>query len=396
MTMFPAHRQNLRKKESFAGVGGYGGTCGGGRRYFEGDYDDCFISLGGGSDLMAEDESRTEISNNNEETQGSSSKDIHQEINKDEDGGWLQLSLGSGHVPSTSHYQHRPSDQISLGPRLVELDLLPGGSGSSSGGGESSSSQQLMMRPLTLTAPPPQQQQLSFQVPDFRGPFLTTAAPPTTITSLFLQPQHRAAGTTIDSVPAAMTYTHQYDYLPFRPYPQSMTTSTTVLNPPLSSSPSFSGSLEQVPGSGSGSYHGRPLHFHSGSLDVTAGPAARMDIRVVDPPRRPHSGVWFMLQASQNQTKEPYLPQVPKSYLRIRDGRTSTVGLLIKYLVNKLKLDSEFEIEITCKGQQLLPFMTLHHVRDNIWHNPRSDAVFSRTSTNIDDHLMVLKYGRIA
>ncbi|KAI3763443.1 hypothetical protein L2E82_13298 [Cichorium intybus] len=373
MTMFPVHRQNLRKKNSF---GCYGGACGGGRSYLEGEYD-CFISLGGASDLMAEDESKTEISINNEEAAGSSSKDIHEEINKEDDGGWLQLSLGGGHVQSTSHY-HRPDHQFSLGPRLVELDLLPGGSGSSSGGGGGggeTSSQQMMMRPLTLTAPPPQH--LSFQVSDFRGSLPITAPAPT----FFLQP-HR--GSAIDSVP--VTFTHQqYDnnFLPFRPYP-------LTLNPHLSSTPSFSGSLEQPPGSGS--YHGRPLHFHSG-LDVT-GPPPRMDLRVVDPPRRPHSGVWFILQASQNQTKEPYLPQVPKSYLRIKDGRM-TVRLLIKYLVNKLKLDSEFEVEITCKGQQLLPFLTLQHVRDNIWNSTKNDVVFPQSSTTID-HLMLLNYGRIA
>ncbi|KAI3720467.1 hypothetical protein L6452_21385 [Arctium lappa] len=248
--------------------------------------------------MADQDESRTEISNNNDqEAQGSSSKDIttiHQQIiNKDDvdDGGWLQLSLGSGHL------QHiRPTDQISLGPRLVELDLLPAGGSGTGGGGESSASQQLMMmRPLTLTAPS-QQQQLSFQVPDFRGPFLTTAAPPTPTTSLFLQPpQYRGGGTSTSVPAAAMTFTQQYDYLqPYRPYPLSM---SMTLNP--SSSPSFSGSLEQLPGSGSG--HGRPLHFQSAgsTLDVSAG---RMDMmRVVDPPPRPHSGVWFMLQASQNQ-----------------------------------------------------------------------------------------------
>ncbi|XP_023771810.1 protein LAX PANICLE 2 isoform X1 [Lactuca sativa] len=389
MTMFPVHRQNLRKKNSF---GCYGGACGGGRRYLEGEYD-CFISLGGASDLMAEDESRTEISINNEETAGSSSKqdNIHQEINKEDDGGWLQLSLGGGtHVQSTMSHNNY---QISLGPRLVELDLLPGGSGSSSGGGETSS-QQILMRPLNnLTAaplppPPPQHHHhhLGFQAPDFRSslPIITAAPSPT----FFLQ-QHRGspASTTIDSLPA-MTFIHhdqQYDnnFLPFRPYP-------LTLNPHLSSSPSFSGSLEQPPGSGS--YQGRPLHF-PGGLDIT-GPPPRIDLRVVDPPRRPHSGVWFILQASQNQTKEPYLPQVPKSYLRIKDGRM-TVRLLIKYLVNKLKLDSEFEVEITCKGQQLLPFMTLQHVRDNIWNSPRNEVVFPHSSATID-HLMLLNYGRIA
>ncbi|KAL5082753.1 hypothetical protein RYX36_011174, partial [Vicia faba] len=41
--------------------------------------------------------------------------------------------------------------------------------------------------------------------------------------------------------------------------------------------------------------------------------------------------------------KEPFLPQIPKNYLRIKDGRM-TVRLLMKYLVNKLKLENESEI----------------------------------------------------
>ncbi|KAJ0815284.1 putative E3 ubiquitin-protein ligase/polycomb group RING finger protein [Helianthus annuus] len=66
------------------------------------------------------------------------------------------------------------------------------------------------------------------------------------------------------------------------------------------------------------------------------------------------SGLWFILQPSQTQIKEPYLPQLPKRYLRIKDGRT-TVGLLIKYLVYNLQLDAEFEVIIT-----LLTFREYH------------------------------------
>ncbi|KAJ4879863.1 RING finger protein [Raphanus sativus] len=71
-----------------------------------------------------------------------------------------------------------------------------------------------------------------------------------------------------------------------------------------------------------------------------AGPSS--EFRVIDPPKRPHSGLWFLLQASQFQEKEPFLPQVDKSYLRIKDGRI-TVRLLIKYLMKKLQLDSDSE-----------------------------------------------------
>ncbi|KAJ8439098.1 hypothetical protein Cgig2_027024 [Carnegiea gigantea] len=67
-------------------------------------------------------------------------------------------------------------------------------------------------------------------------------------------------------------------------------------------------------------------------------------IRVIDPPpRTPHSGIWFMLLASHPQAKEPFLPQLPKRFLRIKDGRM-TVRLVMKYVANKLGLDSESEV----------------------------------------------------
>ncbi|CAH2072866.1 unnamed protein product [Thlaspi arvense] len=82
---------------------------------------------------------------------------------------------------------------------------------------------------------------------------------------------------------------------------------------------------------------------NNNSPDVVAGPSS--SFRVIDPPRRPHSGIWFLLQASQNQTREPFLPQIPKSYLRIKDGKM-TVRLLMKYLVNKLRLEHESQVFI--------------------------------------------------
>ncbi|CAA7039908.1 unnamed protein product [Microthlaspi erraticum] len=52
-----------------------------------------------------------------------------------------------------------------------------------------------------------------------------------------------------------------------------------------------------------GPYFGRsnfqPQLIGNSNPDVVAGPSS--SFRVIDPPRRPHSGVWFLLQASQNQ-----------------------------------------------------------------------------------------------
>ncbi|GFY99925.1 hypothetical protein Acr_13g0013250 [Actinidia rufa] len=59
----------------------------------------------------------------------------------------------------------------------------------------------------------------------------------------------------------------------------------------------------------------------------------------------------------------------------------------------------DFKIEITCRGQQLLPFLTLQHVRDNIWSSPR-DAVTTLLSdsstTTTTSHIMLLHYARTA
>uniref|UniRef100_A0A0E0DDF7 Ubiquitin-like domain-containing protein n=1 Tax=Oryza meridionalis TaxID=40149 RepID=A0A0E0DDF7_9ORYZ len=145
-----------------------------------------------------------------------------------------------------------------------------------------------------------------------------------------------------------------------------------------------------------------PHHHHAfyAAAPTTPPPASSgFDaIRVVLPPSAvaAAAGVWFVLQAAPLQGREPFLPQIPRSYLRIKDGRV-TVRLLTKYLVNKLGLEDESEVEITCRGRQLLPILTLQHVRDSIWC--RRDAVSPSAAPDIPTadhlhHIMVLQYGR--
>ncbi|URE10669.1 hypothetical protein MUK42_23885 [Musa troglodytarum] len=87
----------------------------------------------------------------------------------------------------------------------------------------------------------------------------------------------------------------------------------------------------------------RQFMYPISSPTPPSAPEVWPDTRVVSPPRRPQSGVWFMLRAAQNQGREPFLPQIPKSYLRIKDGRM-TVRLLMKYLVTRLGLEDESEV----------------------------------------------------
>ncbi|CAL9117301.1 unnamed protein product [Musa textilis] len=115
------------------------------------------------------------------------------------------------------------------------------------------------------------------------------------------------------------------------------------------------------------------------------------EMRVVSLPRRKQTGVWFVLQAAHDQVKEPFLPQIPKSYLRIKDGRM-TIRLLMKYLANKLVLEDESQVVITCRGQQLPPYMTLMYVRDNIWCSP--EAVEMNSDSSSTKYIMNLLYGR--
>ncbi|KAF8390722.1 hypothetical protein HHK36_025249 [Tetracentron sinense] len=315
MTMVPP--QNLFKQRPYDGYGGCGGSCTDINflmNRLEG-YDYCSEACLG-SDLvlghMAEDESRTNSLNE----AGSSSKE---HVREERDEGWLQLGIG-GYKNSRESRERKLDPVEPTAPRrgLVELDLLPGGS-------------QQHLNPLAPI----------FHVTEFRPP-----QPPTNIT-----------GATSFSIPLFMqnprtssNFTQPEITWGYRPNPWNI----TAPSPPP------------------GPYAAQPFQLHTGA-DV-AGPSS--DFRVVDAPRRPHSGIWFVLQASQNQ-----------------DGRM-TVRLLMKYLVNKLRLDSESEIEITCRGQQLQPLLTLQHVRDNIWSSGEAVTLLPDSSTS--DHVMILLYGRSA
>ncbi|KAK4413557.1 protein LAX PANICLE 2 [Sesamum alatum] len=261
--------------------------------------------------LMAEDESRAESLNEGVESSSKDVADIGALDEKDDDG-WLQLSIGGSGGGGRSHElkQDLTSDQTSQkndnGTGLVELELMP-----------TSSSHSQMMTPL---AP----------MPEFRAPRpvmnFAGFSP-----SYFLQQQqqyHQGSSSSNYFPP------HQEINWAFRPIPISIASS--------SSSSSFSSPSPLMAAAPSASYFARPFQLYAGVDVAPAGPPG-VDFRVIQPPRRPHSGIWFMLQASQNQEKEPFLPQISKSYLRIKDGRM-TIRLVIKYLVNKLRLENESEV----------------------------------------------------
>ncbi|KAI9169221.1 hypothetical protein LWI28_009064 [Acer negundo] len=325
--------------------------------------------------MADQDESRTNSLNNEA---ASSSKDNQEEDHDhhQRDERWLQLGIGTtthhhttshDHIKHVDHHHHHHHQQVDPtaaarrvgGEGLIELDLLHGG------GGSGGSSQQARVASTANF-----HHGHEFRPPPHQLPLMNIqAATGHASTSLFFQQGSSSS-----------TFPHHNQEINWAFRPVHVQPNMAAL------ASSSSSSLMQF-----GSYFARPFQPHTGILDVSDPTSS--DFRVIDPPRRPHSGIWFMLLASQNQAREPFLPQISKSYLRIKDGRM-TVRLLIKYLVNKLRLDSESEIEITCRGQQLLPFLTLQHVRDNIW-SPR-DAVTLLPDSPTSDHVMVLHYARSA
>ncbi|XP_048135443.1 protein LAX PANICLE 2-like isoform X2 [Rhodamnia argentea] len=336
------------------------------------DYSDK-ITCVGGSDLvigpvaMAEDESRLTGSLN--EAAASSSKDVAHHDDRKDDEGWLQLSIGGGHVSTTIATRGENHDRTDLSVKrdagLIELDLLSSGN---------------LQRTGPLPLPPALTVPKAELNPSPRTPPTNfTGATTSFSTSSFSYFQYPVGGSSSTDFPH-----HQVINWAFRPpysYPQSLAASPSSLPLPSSSSLSLTPLRP---------YFARPFQLQMG-VDV-AGPSS--DIGIIDPPRRPHSGIWFMLQASQNQAKEPFLPQIPKSYLRIKDGRM-TIRLIMKYLVNKLRLGSESEVEIRCRGQHLRPSLTLQHVRDQVWSTgQRVQAVTLLPESSTADHLMVLHYGR--
>ncbi|XP_050371875.1 uncharacterized protein LOC126789853 isoform X2 [Argentina anserina] len=401
MTMVPsAHHQNLsRQQQQHPHLhGGYGGC---GANYYNNTAPDD-ESFGGLlmsqveevviNGPMAEDESRTNSLNNEAEAEaGSSSKALVDEDQRDDR--WLQLSIG-GHNATSADVQAPETRSLLRGSSsasgLIELDLLSANISSPS----SSTSWQFQLQQAARSSMTPM-----FHVPDhhhqIRVPNFSTNMMSTT-SNLYFQHPGIGMGMSSSLLPSFPQHQHQevnWGFRPLIPHHNNHIGNSA-------STSSSSSSFIQLEPSSSTSYFARPFQLQHHYLHHGGGAGPSLDFRVVDPPRRPQSGIWFMLQASQNQEKEPFLPQIPKSYLRIKDGRM-TVRLIKKYLVNKLRLDSESEVEITCRGQQLLPFLTLQHVRDNIW-SLRDAAAASltllplpdSTSTTTDDHVMVLHYAR--
>ncbi|PIA43168.1 hypothetical protein AQUCO_02000540v1 [Aquilegia coerulea] len=99
--------------------------------------------------------------------------------------------------------------------------------------------------------------------------------------------------------------------------------------------------------------------------------------------------VWFVLLACRNKKRVPY-PQIPNRYIRIKD-RNVPVSCINKYLVQKLNLRHESEVEVMCCGQAAPPNATLNELVD-IW--VRSEPDIDGSSSDVHNFVMVLTYRR--
>ncbi|KAF7817825.1 E3 ubiquitin protein ligase DRIP2-like isoform X1 [Senna tora] len=111
---------------------------------------------------------------------------------------------------------------------------------------------------------------------------------------------------------------------------------------------------------------------------------------------RKNSPIWFSLVASEDQKGDVPLPQISACYLRIKDG-TVPVSFIQKYLVKKLNLASEAEVEIMCRGRPVLPSLQLHNLVD-LWFRTASTSkkIPASVGSSAKDFVMVLSYCRKA
>ncbi|KAJ0051826.1 hypothetical protein Pint_03190 [Pistacia integerrima] len=106
--------------------------------------------------------------------------------------------------------------------------------------------------------------------------------------------------------------------------------------------------------------------------------------------------IWFSLVASEVQGGGLPLPQIPASYLRIKDGKVP-VSFIQKYLMKKLDLTNESEVEIKCMGQSVIPTLELYNLVD-LWLQTAAtpEKVPAKIGSSAKDFVMVLTYARKA
>ncbi|KAL3634110.1 hypothetical protein CASFOL_021164 [Castilleja foliolosa] len=105
---------------------------------------------------------------------------------------------------------------------------------------------------------------------------------------------------------------------------------------------------------------------------------------------------WFALVASDKQKSKEPLEQIPSRYLRVKDGNI-TVSSIKKYLVQKLNLSSENEVEISLQGRELHPTLQVYKLSD-LWLHRTTPSKTKRVfvGCSAKDFVLTLTYSRKA
>ncbi|XP_074325146.1 E3 ubiquitin protein ligase DRIP2-like [Apium graveolens] len=143
----------------------------------------------------------------------------------------------------------------------------------------------------------------------------------------------------------------------------------------------------------------RPVRKNRGRPKKTVEPQGLIHAQtIVDTTSSHHAKrvvpIWISLVSSVNQDGVELLPQIPRCYLRIKND-TLTISFIKKYLVQKLELEREDEVEISLWGIQLPQDLELHQLVD-MWSQTISDSekLQAAVGDSAEDFVMVLTYGR--
>ncbi|CAN4093342.1 unnamed protein product [Withania somnifera] len=128
----------------------------------------------------------------------------------------------------------------------------------------------------------------------------------------------------------------------------------------------------------------------SGEFNIS--PQTVLDISTSRCERRIYP-IWFSLVADEDQAGNAPLPQISASYLRIKDGNVP-VSFIQKYLVRKLDLKSEDEVEIRCMGQPIVPSLLLNSLVDMWLQTATSERIPVIIGSSAEDFVMGLAYAR--
>lgn len=103
--------------------------------------------------------------------------------------------------------------------------------------------------------------------------------------------------------------------------------------------------------------------------------------------------IWFHLVPSEEQEGEP-LRQIEGSFVRLKDGNIP-VSVIQKFVMSKLKLGSEHEIELRCMGQPMVPTMLLANLME-LWlqKQPTSQTVSVMIGSSAKEYMMEISYAR--